>query len=137
MNIFKDGYLKPEFINPEYRSLVGWECEIIHDENNLITIYTIMNQTVHSWGCTWNILELNIPEFTPKDIPIGELCWFTNKCTWVLSTFSRMLTQGSYSKKFLADSTVCGLGHDFKYCVPYLIAKTKEDAERLKNWSKI
>ena len=67
--------------------------------------------------------DIKIPEFTPKDIPIGELCWTKTICKtdfdeWDLGVFDGNLYSGDV------------------YIVPSLIAKTKEDAERLKGWTK-
>ncbi len=135
MKIFENGYLLNEFLNDSYRGIVGWEdidnCTVvaIHGDetayidkgNNLETIPTDI---------------ITFKEFKRTDIPKGELCWFSdNGKTWYLSQFDRIYKESKNVNQFGASTTGAGkYGYDFKYCVPYLIAETAEEAEVLKDW---
>lgn len=127
-SIFKDGYLKPEFINPNYRGLVGWPCE-----------------RQSSFGCGWKIaaiiynlaifnngkgdVNFKISQFTPKDIPVGELCWFG---------FEHPVNNGQmiWNLWKIDKATHETIKRDYTNVVPYLIAETPEKAEELKDWWK-
>lgn len=77
VEIFENGYLKSEFINPNYRGLVGWPSE--YDDGDasggakIIAVCggDVMNDSVYEMP----LCNFKIPQFTPKDIPVGELCW--------------------------------------------------------------
>ena len=120
-SIFENGYLKSEFINPNYRG--NWRDNqgdvIIGIANGMFT-YADDNLGLVSvrFLPTFN-------QFTSKDIPIGELCWFGNKVGdhFVL----RPLDSGHFHKTKTYDWWV----------IPYLIAETEKDAERLKDWSEV
>ena len=129
MNIFKDGYLRSEFINPNYRGLVGWPC----DYGNLIGTCKdggiIVNSMDEIVKAVIDTEDLTIPQFTAKDIPVGEWCWFgsqyPNSIMWALIP----------NNKLLISDVIKNEGKNFYYCVPYLIAETEQDAEKLKDWS--
>jgi hypothetical protein len=68
-----------------------------------------------------DVVSMVIEQFTPKDIPVGELCWvksdFFNCERWGLYVFNCKYKSSRYS------------------CVPYLIAETAEKAEELRDWA--
>ncbi len=134
MKIFENGYLKSEFINPNYRGLVGWSWDdgviLSIDKNNVMFRDKLYNDS----RVYFRPLDIvKIPQFTPKDIPVGELCWvgmhYTGEQTyWYLRPFCEYWSmQGS--------SFVDSDRNQWDLCVPYLIAETEEDAERLKEWN--
>jgi hypothetical protein len=144
VKIFKDGYLLPEFINPNYRGLVGWPC-ISNDgcDSNecydTTIICTLDNTTAIT--CEGELDEFFIKQFTPEEIPVGELVWMgyedvKNKYDdeiiihWYLARFVCIKPAPITGEPQIITEHGCG-----EYCVPYLIAETAEDAERLKNWS--
>ncbi len=163
MKIFENGYLKSEFINPNYRGLVGWRAKRLTENAGMINefIIAVEGDFVHviDRNTGFWLKELKIPQFTPKDIPVGELCWFgTVKAFdikhWTLGVYNgcefddgmfffsknqdvRLHDNISRVKKGSSvwvekyQDTI-----DYDLCVPYLIAETAEDAERLKEWNK-
>ena len=133
--IFENGFLKPEFINPNYRGLVGWSCTFPsmfdYDTEDYQVMFTLISlngnnkQLKEDYDCTGE--DVVIPQFTPVDIPVGELVWIklggakpTKKSKasdyWVLRQCDDLIRNGGV--------------------VPYLIAETAERAEELKDWSK-
>jgi len=126
MSIFENGYLKNDCINPNYRGLVGWVSELVYantwDEEALVLgsgiIISIYNKSTNIAGDQQGreIKSFKVPQFTPKDIPMGELCWVYTGGDWIL------VVHRPQTVEILT--------------VPYLIAETAEDAERLKDWSK-
>lgn len=115
-SIFKDGYLKSEFINPNYRGLVGWPCQ----DGDLIK--GIDDGFAWFGGSNFYTTEpmenVAIPQFTKFDIPVGELCWFKVHSQWTLLR---------YGNSIITMST---------HYVPYIIAETTERLEELKDWWK-
>jgi hypothetical protein len=133
MSIFKGGHLKSEFINPNYRGLVGWPCKFSNQisESTLDMINSQGDALIEGHNRISNIRDVHIEKFTPDKIPEGELCWFEvgKGCnSWRLDAFVSCDEYGIY---YSATNTESQMG-----CVPYLIAETAEDAERLKDWSK-
>lgn len=143
MNIFKDGYLKPEYINPNYRGLVGWPCEecSVGAENNrrywnkvkLISAsrgkkcdtYTRLDSKYGAVDLFLGEEFFRIPQFTPRDIPLGELCWVASKEGFDAASDFELLPSTRYA-----------ISNNNTYCVPYLIAATAEEAEERKDWDK-
>lgn len=133
-DLFIDGYLNDKYINRSYRGLVGWGCEITQSmgyagtvkqlesySNTLLGLRGLDN--VFMKGIIFaNSDEFKIKEFSPADIPVGELVWLKEyrKEFWVLTVF------------------VAGISnyHIHDKIVPHLIAETAERAEELKDWSK-
>ncbi len=144
MKIFDDnGYLLPEFINPNYRGnwsgvklshLIKTYCkkELVFEDRALTLIAVSNGFLVGSECCHIGTVDglnknIYIPKFTPKDIPVGELCWVKINGKWMLVVMQKKCSEyGFYC------NNNCYIMID---CVPYLIAETAEDAERLKNWS--
>ncbi len=124
--IFEDGYLKSKCINHNYRGLVGFKCKIVkgvypnQTGDRLVMVCRGSIQT--EFGNRGRIGNVVIPQFTPKDIPVGELCWLKEyrKAFWSLVVFEDGI--GNY--------------HIHDKIVPYLIAETAERAEELKDWHK-
>lgn len=155
MKIFENGYLKSEYINPNYRGLVGWPCEkhigcndlwysnqdtvLVHVDCGYGAYYknNIYPTLFSCYSETWRI-----PQFTPEQIPEGELCWMKASAgdipfesDWKLVVFQGLKNvcadNGEYSRS-LAMNDGCG----YDVFVPYLIALTAERAEELKDWHK-
>ena len=131
-SIFEDGYLKPEFINANYRGLVGWDCRIrigmCHHHSNDKVVALTDSKAITALDDVYDKDTLMISQFTPADIPVGELCWFwKNHCNKVLEVFDGV--------RICRDNVINTSKSSEWYCVPYLIAETEEEAERLKNWS--
>jgi hypothetical protein len=127
VKIFKDGYLLPEFINGNYMG--RWVCRVLTKTelfNNSLAylLSTFMGSVYTSHQPTSDVLGIKIPQFTPEDIPVGELVFvlLNGKVLGGLSVLSEGLLK-SFDKM------------DCISFVPYLIAETAEDAERLKDWS--
>ena len=130
-NVFENGYLKSEFINPNYRGLVGWPCErkeFTYKSNDydyvddLLMCLDVRAAMTNDEYCA-DFEEIKIPQFTPKDIPVGELCWMLFDDKWYLKVYN--------------DSNLKRSENTFRFpCVPYLIAETAEKAEKLKDWDK-
>lgn len=141
-SIFEDGYLKPEFINPNYRGLAGWPCVVYGEivDNLLLSNSSACRKTCLylEFHLQMGIEEIKIPQFTPEDIPDGELCWYK---VVVLNKYGGRFyewIQAPYYK--ICDETL-GARMAYRidtsdYCVPKLIAERAEDAERLKDWAK-
>ena len=130
MKIFKDGYLLPEFINPNYRGLVGWQCEVVvKDGVKKGSNFKVLGIRAGSDFFT-NMFEeslvhnIKITAFTPADIPIGELCW-----CWDDVGLLRVIFEEPLLRVFEIEDL-----EDFKYVVPYLIASTPEEAKERKHW---
>ena len=130
-SIFEDGYLKTEFINNEYRGLVGWPCKTnaidgLRYEDKL---YGMNGRELYFLDVVYSdeVEHIKIKEFSAEDIPEGELVWVylpIEPCSWELAVLTKDLRCMTVQCKTYS-----------KYRpVPYLIAKTAEDAERLKNW---
>ena len=76
--IFENGYLKPEFINPNYRGLVGWKSV---GNSNIISVtngVVVANSKSGGFGHTL-LKRIKIPQFTPADIP-GTFSWCMSHC---------------------------------------------------------
>lgn len=164
--IFEKGYLKLKYVNPNYRAQIGWPCELASESlleeklilniNNgtdtLCTYKTREGTTLTTWppeGC------MRIKEFTHKDIPKGEDCWFrvdnSDEAYWIKGRFEDYEDD---VREFISyDCTNTDFSHvmysfrtgksrvnfspwktGFKYCVPCIIAENEEKAEELKGW---
>ena len=130
MEIFENGLLKNEFINRNYRGLVGWKIDYEYDlvaVRNRRAMYVNENDDLHNTVTD----TVNIKQFYPEKIPHGELCWFGNDSgDWIFAKLRRVDCERG---KYVSDM---GLGQNWEHCVPYLIAETKERAELLKYWHK-
>jgi len=136
--IFENGFLSDEFINPNYRGLSdsgGWPCSVkVLDgrlENHLVAVHAgVFITTTRSEG--W---PPRISHFTPKDIPVGELCWFARgDGEWDLMPFGKVVGKESWIMVFFYPVNYSAMS--FRHCVPFLIAETAEKAEELKGWWK-
>ena len=126
VRIFKDGYLLPEYINPNYRGLVGFSVEgknwkiarlgMVHGDRCLITLG---GSLIERWK-----REIKIHAFTPADIPEGELCW-------VKEYYREMGATQTCNYKWVLKPKADGR----YFCVPYLIAENEEQAEERKGWA--
>lgn len=147
--MFKDGYLVNDFLNKDYRSLVGWKCawwanrSIVNPKWEFLYTDNLMSISKNSGCCfgtdfvePFELQKIRIDEFTIHDIPQGELCWFSdNGKTWYLSQFDRIYKESKNVNQFGASTTRAGkCGYDFKFCVPFLIAETEVEATQLKDW---
>ena len=137
LKIFKDGYLDVKYLNPNYRGIVGfpadWWMGLYVEPDHWIdtSILTTKNGTHVSNGyhtiSMWydDFCRVRIPQFHIDDIPIGELVWIERP-------------HFAQSKRSLTSFYLEVLGEYInpKYrIVPYLIAGTEEDAEKLKDWN--
>jgi len=85
MSIFKDGYLQEEFTNPNYRGLVGWDCELVYvntwtEEQIVLGSGVLISKYNKSANIAGDIVgreikSFKIKQFTASDITVGELCW--------------------------------------------------------------
>lgn len=131
IEIFEGEYLKAEYLNPQYRGLVGWPCEIVtgvygYISGNLISCrehYFFVEDCDNCVTIENNFSNepIRIEQFEPKDIPVGELVLikYFRTAVWRLEKFAGITNYNP---------------HD--YIVPYLIAATPEQAEERKDWCK-
>ena len=140
--IFAGGYLLTKFINPNYRGLVGWDLS--GEEQGDVLVGIANNTVLFKSGCHQQMMsrdfdikdDLTIKQFTPSDIPVGELCWVSNgEDNWELRA-------NSDGESALINYKIEGVlksygtnSKSYKYIVPYLIAETAEDAEIFKDWA--
>ena len=120
----ENGYLKSAYLNPKYRgnwisscgdtitSICGDKYSYIDNDDGSLEV-----EIMYTSSLIW--------QFAPKDIPVGELCWFWAPDVLYRSTPKLIPLNNHYFTK----ST-------YYIIVPYLIAETAEDAERLKDWAK-
>jgi len=141
MNIFNDGYLNIQYLNPNYRGIVGFPADwhiALHMENEhwedarILTTHMgeyVSNgfETIKYWGHD-NFCRLRIPQFAIDDIPLDEYCWVNYGGEWKKETYLEFIT--AYDEIVFKHEIDKPL-----YCVPTLIAETKEDAENLKDWN--
>lgn len=129
VSIFEDGFLLNEFMNVNYRGLVGWPCQSkkpsVYARRFLDdTLFAVVEgfKITRNWK---NSLCMRIPQFTPEDIPEGELVWYRldDDEDWWLRPVTKA-DIGSIKSYYPAG------------VVPYLIAETAERAEELKDWYK-
>lgn len=152
VEIFQDGYLKSEYINNNYRGLVGWDCyeyskygyckggeykgKILSTNGNEL-LFQYADESASNKPFNNRYADHKIKKFTPDDIPKGELCWFKRFGHWHLEVF-HSVDLIHYDKPRYFSFGDKGLQLQFldniTECVPYLIAETSEDAEKLKNW---
>lgn len=144
--IFENGFLKPNVFNPNYRGIIGWPCEVFKSgaggsfwsgSNTIISIDSMDNmydkeECVQLKRITKLVRsqDVRVKEFTPADIPVGELCWvkFYPESQWLARTkaeFDEVCNNGYAQVKI-----------DETYCVPFILAETAEDAELMKDWWK-
>jgi hypothetical protein len=121
-SIFENGYLKSEFINPEYRG--NWSIELWNSCKKMTDGRLLAADNGDYYITPDYCFSPKIKQFTPQDIPVGELVYY-KICEEQDWKFLR------YKPAIRAFSILDGC-----YVVPYIIAKTAEDAERLKDWSK-
>ncbi len=138
MKIFDNGYLLPEFINPNYRGLVGWPIKRTYEgsgstfDNLLIAINNVDELTDDGFIEAGD--KYLIPQFTPKDIPVGELVWVGRIQMKIDLTKGDYIDRSHIKWSLEVHNPISNVTNK-DYIVPYLIAETAEDAERLKNWS--
>jgi hypothetical protein len=138
MKIFEDNYLKNEFINPKYVSTSReWEVEIclkgsklddLSDGQDILVSICKEFASTENGTVDFEYETIKIPEFKIEDIPEGELVWIGRKCRLTSDKLIIIWYLKQMKKDFIKESKV-------NYIVPYLIAETAEDAERLKGWS--
>jgi len=140
MNIFKDGYLDLRFLNPEYRGISGFPAEWfigIHVEpsdwhnSSVLTIrdgkYVSNGYDTIKFHNDDDMELLRIPKFASNDIPLDEYCWVNYGGEWKLETrLEFVTTYDEIVHKHEIDEPL--------YCVPTLIAETRFEAEKLKEW---
>ncbi len=126
-SIFEDGYLKQEFINPNYRGFPGWDCELwcgirgnIIKDKLLLNSYNGMVLEEHNININNTV---KIPQFTLEKIPVDEIVWIKPRNGDLICWY----------KCFMKDIYRCSANKS--YIVPHLFAETEEDAERLKDWA--
>jgi hypothetical protein len=142
-DLFKEGYVNKHHINPKYVGLVGWagvcaETQYQVDEDYKCTPFElkakINGDYIDEYGD--KVEYFKIPQFTPAEIPIGELCWVMSKIwnedeeQWVRKVFKGYTTPGHCYPFEYEDGTFSST------CVPTFIAEDKETAELMKDWSK-
>ena len=141
MNIFKDGYLDIQYLNPNYRGMVGFPADwwiALHmedehwEDSRILTTYNksyVSNgyETINYWGYD-KFCKLRIPQFSIDDIPLEEYCWVNYGGECKKETYLEFVT--TYDEIVFKNEIDESL-----YCVPTLIAETKEDAEKLKDWN--
>ena len=140
MNIFNDGYLDIQYLNPNYRGIVGFPADwwiALHmedehwEEARILT--THLGKYVSNGFATinyWNddFCRLRVEQFAMDDIPLEEYCWSKlGGGEWKKETRLEFIT--AYDEIVFKNEIDEPL-----YCVPTLIAETKEDAEKLKDW---
>lgn len=115
--IFKNGFLDKVYLNPKYVGVSGWDVLWKPDfyKNSGCKLIALNELSAFTDEGEKNINDLEVPEFGIDSIPIGDLVWIYSDLTrdWVLTTF---------------------VGTAHRHTVPYLIAETASDAERMKNW---
>lgn len=138
MEIFGNGLLKNEFINHNYRGLVGWKIDYEYDliaVRNRRAMYVNANDDLHNTVTD----TVNIKQFSLKDIPMGELCWFKETGEHASGDWALMTREQALVLEYDEYQTCKGWNREAysesKYCVPYLIADTPERAEELKDWN--
>jgi len=158
---FEGGILEPESINKNYRGLAGWPLGRVDDYGYLVEEKLIMVSWIH-WAKNTTISKsyfvsdehnslgdmpyydeenVFITQFTPKDIPVGEECWFSDDgTTWQkfgFSCYDEKLDEPNFAQQRFVNGKISSIeGENYKYCVPLLIAETPERAEELKDWDK-
>ncbi len=146
-SIFEDGYLKQEFINPNYRG--NWDCDIF--------IYSTesLDHKKQQWRCAsllaisgdfvfaaivgkmageHDLKDTKIKQFSLEKIPVGEWCW-VGRIQKQIDCRGGGYIDRSYIKWTPEVHSFINNVPNKDYVVPYLIAETKEDAERLKDWA--
>jgi hypothetical protein len=143
MTIFENGYLNPKFINPNYKGLVGWSCRYYRIPNTF-DIETVIsfdgifgsepNTQLKGKTSLCRDQDVKIKKFTVEDIPVGELCWMGDGSgEWVLCPFGGVKKRWLNGKKEINRFIASDGSYEGIVSVPYLIAETKEDAEKLKD----
>jgi len=145
MEIFENGYLKPEFINPNYRGITGFDCADDYEPWDGEGDYfreKLIATTSHSGGSiakpkSWifcylrdddsnrdgyviELENLRVKEFTVEDIPEDEFVWVLDNICKVWYLIQKKLTKTVFK--------------DSRLIVPHLIAETEADAIRLAEW---
>jgi len=122
MKIFENGLLKPEFINPNYRGtspLGGWPTENGGALAMVNKEYCCVLDSSKQFFTARVTKFVAIKQFTPADIPAGELVWV------------KLIGKSAESWK---PRTYHGYSRGPWKVVPFLIAETAERAEELKDW---
>lgn len=129
--IFENGYLKREHVNPNYRGLVGWPTKFVWTDGGASFGKLLAVQGSYIFNTEYieeQDIKFFIKQFTPEEIPVGELCWVGYCCDDISSEDdSIQWTITVYDP----EEWFCSLAN---YIVPYLIAGTAERAEELKDW---
>lgn len=127
-SLFENGYLKSSFINPNYRGLVGWPCEVENTSNDIymkktkrkVSLLLTEKEAFYIKGAHYaGENQLFIPKFTPKDIPVGEI------------VFENLKGSDLWIKAFMTDNKIQNLKKSYTEItyIPYLIAETAERAQ--------
>ncbi|MCP4339653.1 MAG: hypothetical protein GY799_12365 [Desulfobulbaceae bacterium] len=133
IDIFEDGYLKSEFLNPNYKSFVGWSVTTISD-GIVGKLFSLLDGEAQCSNYNTDQDQVVVKHFSPQDIPEGELCWFSNGDGWHLFRFLEYdNSRNAVGLYFPMDEVNGGA---WAWCVPFLIAGTPEEAEILKDWDK-
>lgn len=140
--IFDSGYLVETCLNPDYVSLAGWPVEFYNHPNRKFPaeLTAIANgKMLIKFGRTSMLVcseQIAIPTFCPGDIPVGELCWFSDGGgDWYLLRYGGLVEQptGKNSKGVfyfpIDDDELLAM-----YCVPLLMAGNPARANELKEW---
>ena len=133
MEIFENGLLKNEFINRNYRGLVGWKIDY---EYNLVAVRNRRAMSINANDDLHNTVTetVNIKQFTVEEIPVGELCWMGDGSgEWVLCPFGGVKKRWLNGKKEINRFIASDESYEGIIAVPYIVAETKEDAEKLKD----
>jgi len=132
-NMFENGMLNTEFINQNYRSFRGWECDVsipmVDDwsekQERLICVANDHFTFLSGFHIETVVpqVHINIIRFDVQDIPEGEWVW------------KRMRTRGDWKlSQWKVPKT--DIRHYLKrqFVVPLMIAECEREAELLKEW---
>jgi len=79
VEMFKDGILKKEFLNPDYRG--SWLIQVMTSEGDKYNdtaglLLATFNGQFHTTLLKCNeVTDIEVREFTTEDIPEGEIVW--------------------------------------------------------------
>jgi len=127
VSIFKDGYLKKEYINDKYASTEGFPATLagICVDKRLKAVVNDCKSFFCTDGVSYPERMLRIPEFTHEDIPEGDIIWCcgSGSYKWTKKFWKKPKTPMIH---YLSRNSI----------VPGLIAPDEETAEILRNWHK-
>lgn len=123
MTIFKNGFLLSKYVNQNYRGnwCVGSSETVIAVRNGLKFCFRNEKSDVN----TTNITDRSFLKFSPSEIPDGETVWVCecDSYEWKRKIWRKPRVKiENYLTRF--------------YVVPFLIANTPIEAEKLKDWHK-